>query len=272
MPQSVADLESALQRETALMRICAELNHFVDLRDAMQVVIRQVQALSGCAAVSVRLRDGEDYPYFVHDGFSQTFIQRENHLCSKDRAGERIRDPESGVCELDCMCGNVIRGRTDPELPFFSTKGSFWTNDTDALLAETDEEDRQGRTRNYCNSCGFRSVALVPIRTEGEIIGLIQLNDRQPDRLSSELIDFLQMVGEQVGLAVRNSMIYSKLQQSLEEIRVLRGILPICANCKRIRDDQDHWHPLETYINQETGTQFSHGICPACQEELYPGL
>jgi DNA-binding response OmpR family regulator len=61
-----------------------------------------------------------------------------------------------------------------------------------------------------------------------------------------------------------------ELLQALKQIKTLRGILPICANCKNIRDDQGLWHQLEEYINTRTDAEFSHGICPACTALLYP--
>jgi DNA-binding response OmpR family regulator len=63
-----------------------------------------------------------------------------------------------------------------------------------------------------------------------------------------------------------------KLQQALEEIKTLRGILPICCNCKKIRDDQGYWNQIEKYISDRTDADFSHGLCPACVKELYPEL
>jgi hypothetical protein len=54
-----------------------------------------------------------------------------------------------------------------------------------------------------------------------------------------------------------------------EEVRTLRGVLPICAHCKRIRDDAQAWHRLEAYITQHTHAVFSHGVCPECLKEHY---
>ena len=61
----------------------------------------------------------------------------------------------------------------------------------------------------------------------------------------------------------------SDLQDALSEIKTLRGILPICAKCKKIRDDQGYWKRIEEYIQNHTDAMFSHGICPKCEEELY---
>jgi PAS domain S-box-containing protein len=62
------------------------------------------------------------------------------------------------------------------------------------------------------------------------------------------------------------------LQKSLSDVRTLRGIVPICANCKKIRDDQGYWNQVEAYVSNHTEAQFSHGICPECREKMYPTL
>ena len=55
-------------------------------------------------------------------------------------------------------------------------------------------------------------------------------------------------------------------------IRILEGFLPICANCKKIRNAEDQWEEMEKYITQHSLAQFSHSICPSCARQLYPDL
>ncbi len=62
------------------------------------------------------------------------------------------------------------------------------------------------------------------------------------------------------------------LQRALDEIKTLRGIIPICSNCKKIRDDDDSWQRIEEYISAHSEAVFSHGICPDCAKKLYPDL
>jgi PAS domain S-box-containing protein len=62
-----------------------------------------------------------------------------------------------------------------------------------------------------------------------------------------------------------------ELQKTLAEVRTLRGILPICASCKRIRDDKGYWNQLEAYIRDHSEAEFSHSLCPECIKKLYPG-
>jgi hypothetical protein len=64
----------------------------------------------------------------------------------------------------------------------------------------------------------------------------------------------------------------SKLQEALDNIKTLKGLLPICANCKKIRDDKGYWNQIETYIRHRSDAKFSHSICPDCAKKLYPDL
>ncbi|WP_316414984.1 tetratricopeptide repeat protein [Mesoterricola silvestris] len=61
-----------------------------------------------------------------------------------------------------------------------------------------------------------------------------------------------------------------ELQERMNEIKTLSGLLPICAQCKKIRNDQGYWTQLESYVSEHTSATFSHGICPNCAEDLYP--
>ena len=63
-----------------------------------------------------------------------------------------------------------------------------------------------------------------------------------------------------------------ELTEALEEIKTLRGIIPICSHCKNIRDDTDSWQQLEEYICTHSEAQFSHGICPDCAKKYYPDM
>ncbi len=60
-----------------------------------------------------------------------------------------------------------------------------------------------------------------------------------------------------------------RLKLASKEIKTLRGIVPICASCKNIRDDDGYWHRVDVYVRDHTDAEFSHGICPECSEKLY---
>ncbi len=77
----------------------------------------------------------------------------------------------------------------------------------------------------------------------------------------------------QTSLEDRNEQLQEKndqLQAALSKVKTLSGIIPICANCKKIRDDQSYWHQVEAYVRDHSDAVFSHSICPECVKELYP--
>lgn len=63
-----------------------------------------------------------------------------------------------------------------------------------------------------------------------------------------------------------------ELKEALDEVKTLRGFLPICASCKKIRDDKGYWQQVESYISAHSEAVFSHGICPECAKRLYPEI
>jgi DNA-binding response OmpR family regulator len=77
----------------------------------------------------------------------------------------------------------------------------------------------------------------------------------------------------QQDLAEKNAELQAKneqLQQALNQVKTLSGLLPICANCKKIRDDQGYWQDVAVYIREHSEADFTHGICPDCMQKLYP--
>lgn len=66
--------------------------------------------------------------------------------------------------------------------------------------------------------------------------------------------------------------VIDELQTALADVKTLSGLLPICANCKKIRDDQGYWKQIESFMSEHSEAKFSHAICPDCMKELYPGF
>ena len=72
--------------------------------------------------------------------------------------------------------------------------------------------------------------------------------------------------------AIERQKLITQLEKSLKEIKTLRGLLPMCAWCKKIRDDKGYWQELESYVRKHTDTAFTHGICPDCMKKINPEL
>jgi PAS domain-containing protein len=214
-PRDERDLFRVQRQSEITLKILRILNRHGDLREALGEILRIVQGHLDIEAVGIRLQEGDDYPYFVFDGFQDEHILLENNLCVFDFEGQLLRD-EWGNPALDCMCGNILYGRFDPNKPFFTEGGSFWTNSTTNLLASTSVEDRMARTRDTCNAEGYESVALIPIRNGGETLGLIQLNDTRTGAFDEETIDFLEGLGRIIGLVLSKIYKEREVLESLE--------------------------------------------------------
>jgi response regulator RpfG family c-di-GMP phosphodiesterase len=65
------------------------------------------------------------------------------------------------------------------------------------------------------------------------------------------------------------SKVNRRLQEAMENVKTLSGLLPICANCKKIRDDRGYWNEVEAFIRARSGAEFSHGLCPECEKKFF---
>ncbi|HOU18253.1 MAG TPA: PAS domain-containing protein [Candidatus Marinimicrobia bacterium] len=102
----------------------------------------------------------------------------------------------------------------------------------------------------------WTSTTKIPLRDQdGKIIGLVGI---------SREINEIKQAEEQ------REKIIAELQEALDKIKTLKGLIPICASCKKIRDDQGYWNNVESYIKSHAEVEFTHGICPDCMKKLYP--
>jgi PAS domain S-box-containing protein len=199
--RDVTERVRAQQRASLSLEVLSILNRSGEYLNRFRNIVSAVKRHMGIEAVGIRLRQGEDFPYYETNGFPEDFVKMENNLCQRDADGEIVRDTH-GKPVLECMCGNILSGRTDPGLPFFTKGGSFWSNCTTELPATTAAGDLQARTRNRCNGEGYESMALIPLRSDEEIFGLLQLNDRRRDQFTPEMIRFLEGLGVSIGIAL----------------------------------------------------------------------
>ena len=113
----------------------------------------------------------------------------------------------------------------------------------------------------------------------GEVFGTICAVDTKENKWVTPSESLLQTVKDAVeahlALVAAMEELNEKnqeLERILNEVKILQGLLPICASCKKIRDDKGYWSQIEEYIVERSEAQFSHGICPECAKKLYPDL
>jgi PAS domain S-box-containing protein len=117
-------------------------------------------------------------------------------------------------------------------------------------------------------------------RTHGELTAKRKDGTRFPVEISSVVFPsrvgglrtcmIIRDITERKAAEAERERLIWELQDAPGRVKTLSGLLPICASCRRIRDQQGAWHNLEIYIRKHTEAEFSHGICPECQRNLYP--
>lgn len=186
--------------------------------ETAQGIVAALQLATGLDAVGVRLKQGDDFPFLASLGYSSEFLRAENGLAEREPGGGLCRR-DDGAVDLECTCGLVIGGATDPANPLFTAGGSAWTNDALPFLDTPPEEDPRLHPRNRCIHVGFRSLALVPLRTGEEILGLLHLADRGTGRFTPESVAFFEGLGASIGVALLHKQAEQNLVQSAHELR-----------------------------------------------------
>jgi|GEM_PF-2290770 len=189
------------------------LNSTTPLAETIQLAFKLIQEETACDAVGIRLSSDNDFPYFIQNGFDASFLQAENSIVCSSLEGWNLKDA-NGQLKLECTCGLVIAGKTDPGSSMFTVGGSFWTNNSEVLLELAAGDDPRIRPRNRCIHAGYQSMALIPIRAKGEIVGLLQLNDHKKGYFTLELVQFYEGICEIIGVALMRKQAEEALEKS----------------------------------------------------------
>ncbi len=206
-------------RQLAL-EILTNLNKSNELPDSMQQILTTIKGMTGMDAAGIRLRQGLDFPYFVAAGFDNDFLMTENSLLMPNQQGGICLD-ENGNPSLECTCGLVLSGKTDPSSSLFTPGGSFWINNSLPLLDLSTKQDPRLHPRNVCIHRGFFSIALIPIRSRKEIIGLLQLNSYKNGAFTLAGIQALEGIAGLIGEWLTRRLAEQALTESELRYRIL---------------------------------------------------
>jgi PAS domain S-box-containing protein len=214
----ITERKKAESNQKIMEEVLRILNRGSDLHAMIREIIAAIKSLTGFDAVGLRLREGGDYPYYEQNGFSEEFLRGENSLCARNADGSPASTGKNPAI-LECTCGSVICGKTDPLLPCFTAGGSFWTNRSSNLLSLPSGDDPRTNPRNRCIHSGYQSFALIPVRSGETILGLLQMNDRKEGRFTPEAIRFFEALGNNIGLALERKQAETALSRSEQQLR-----------------------------------------------------
>jgi len=213
----ITERKLAEQEHASTLEFLHIMNACTGSRDMIAASLRFFQEQSRCRAVGIRLRDGEDYPYFLTRGFSRDFLNAENTLCLRSATGEAMRDG-GGRKMIGGLCGQVICGGDAAEEEFFTAQGSFWTNSMTQLFAAGAPGERYGCARGRCHAEAFESQALIPLSVGSERLGLLQLSDADKGVFTRQEIDQWEKLAGYLAIALLKFRAEVSLQQLNEEL------------------------------------------------------
>jgi len=227
---------------------------------------------------------------FVIEEVYEGFAEKVRELVPFDRIVVNLNNLEQGIITQLYVSGMGIFGRgIHDTLPF---KGStneevVRTRSGLILLAETAQEmEAQFPALLIYFRSGIRSFLTVPLFYRSVVIGALHFRTKRSKAYTDRHLKLAERIGGQISGMIANAQLFieikraeearekliRELQEALANIKILRGMLPICSSCKKIRDDKGYWNQIESYIRDHTEAEFTHGICPECMKKLYPDL
>lgn len=224
------------------------------------------------------------YPIFDDEGNVSQIIEYTLDITERKRMEEALRESEIKFRSATQFANDAI---------ISSDEGGnivFWNNAALEMFGYQ-EEEIIGRSLTVLMPENFREAhqrGLSEHPSKGdsriigktvEMIGLTKDGDQFPIELSisswksgKELFytGVIRDISERKQIEQERDQLIKDLQRSLATVKRLSGMLPICASCKKIRDDKGYWNQIEAYIHEHSDATFSHGICPECAKRLYP--
>jgi CHASE3 domain sensor protein len=211
-----------------------------------------------------------------------TLHQIDREILAAATVGQLARSAARGVAEVlpeGAACAVVFNDGT-PQVISSNSRGEPVVPVEEALMGV--QPDAPDAVRNCLLSNGFPSCCVTAVRSEDRTLGLLVIAapERAPPQPAHQQV--AEEVARQVAIGIEHTAMRDRihrhaaeledrvrertrdLQAALDNVRQLQGLLPICAWCKKVRDDGDYWHEVEHYVAAHTEARFSHGICPTC--------
>lgn len=140
--------------------------------------------------------------------------------------------------------------------------------DLDIVLLDLTLPDSQGLNTFIAIHENTPDIPIILLTgLEDDVLGTVAVKSGAQDYFVKGQIEE-KLLARSIRYAIERKKLLLDLEKALAEIKILKGLIPICAWCKKIRDDQGYWNQLEIYLNKHTGVEFTHGICPDCLSKI----
>jgi PAS domain S-box-containing protein len=181
----------------------------------------------------------------------------------KDKEFRKILANPAYVHKLGCKYEAEVIGKNDFDFFPKELAEGFYTDDQKVIQSGQPIIDREEYVIDENGKKRWLLTTKIPLKDESnQITGLVGIGRDITDRKNAE--------EERKKAEAEREKLITQLQEALADVKLLSGLVPICANCKKIRDDQGYWTQIESYIQDRSDAKFSHSICPDCAAKLYP--
>jgi len=170
--------------------------------------------------------------------------------------------------------GKIVFFNTEAEKIFGFPAGEVTGQPVEVLLPERFRHDHTAQRTDFIKQPSDRTMGydrnVLGRRKDGSEmpleVGLSYIHLGDTVLVSAVVMD----ISRRKRIEAEREELIGELQAALEKVKQLSGLLPICASCKNIRDDNGYWNQIESYIRDHSEADFSHGLCPDCAKRLYP--
>jgi len=213
------------------------------------------------------------------------FAEEVKKLIPFDRIAIRTINPKDNTTTTAYILGVDVPGRQlGSTVPLFGTVIERCIHTQSSLLFQPESMDEVANRFPHLLptfKAGLRSMIFVPLISKDQVIGVLSLQATKPKTHTEGDLRLAGRVGHQIAGAIVNAQLFADLKQTeeakeklicelenaLSQIKQLKGLLPICMYCKKIRNDKNYWEAVESYITVHSEAIFSHGVCPECHKK-----
>ncbi|MBN2600524.1 MAG: PAS domain S-box protein [Candidatus Marinimicrobia bacterium] len=174
----------------------------------------------------------------------------------KNAACQKTLSNKADFQNMGASSESAVLGKTD--FDFYPSELAALFQADDLKVIETGKPilNHEEKTTRPDRTIGWQISSKIPLKdSTGRIVGLVGIGHDITERKKAE---------------EERERIIGELQTALRQVNTLSGLIPICANCKKIRDDKGYWSDVELYISKHSDAEFSHGLCNDCMKKLYP--
>ena len=205
----------------------------------------------------------------IHDVTERNRI--ENQITLERQFSESLINSLPGVMYVFDQLGHFKRWNSNFEsVTCYTSNQIKKMNFIDFIAPEDQDRVREAIKKVFTE--GSADVEASFSTLSGDIIPYLLTGYKFTQHDINYLVGVGLNISDRVIIENKNENLIAKLQQALSQVKLLSGFLPICASCKKIRDDKGYWNQIESYITKHSEVEFSHGICPECAKKLYPNL